>query len=583
MEIALIGVIGVVTIVAVAAFAKQLGVAAPLVLVVVGVATSYIPGLPSPITVPSWVILAVVLPPLLYSSAVQVQLTDFRRNLGTISMLSVFLVIASAFVVGFVLHAILPGLDLGAAIALGAVVSPTDAVAATSVAKRLGLPTRLVAVLEGESLVNDASALVLLKAAIGATAASLSLWTIAGDFVYSVVVAIAVGLVVGFVNVLVRARLKDSVLETAISFAIPFIAYIPAEFFGASGVLAVVIAGLYTGHNAAKSFSAQARLSEQINWRTIQFLLENGVFLLMGIQLKTIIGEASSGGGSGFGAWGAVAIGILLCLLLLAVRAIFIVPIVWRIRASQKRAPVVGERLSDGLDRLRTHREEQPAADERTERRRNSFMKYLERREADVSDLQDSPIDWRGGVVLTWAGMRGVVTLAAAQSFPPQTPYRPGLILIAFTVAIVTLLVKGGTLPWLIRRLGVTGSDAAADRRELAGLLEDMSKAGVAALDEPDDVASGQTFDPKVVERVRQDTMLLVEAAWERAEREGSDASVYGPHEQYQALKEQVLAAERAALLDARSRGNYSSRVLLRAQIMLDFEESRLSQRNSEM
>ncbi len=581
MEIALIAVIGVVTVVAVAAFSKQLGVAAPLVLVVVGIATSFLPGLPSSILVPSWVILSLVLPPLLYSSAVQVQLTDFRRNLGTISMLSVFLVIASAFIVGFLLHALLPALDLGSAIALGAVVSPTDAVAATSVAKRLGLPTRLVAVLEGESLVNDASALVLLKAAIGAAGAGLSIWAIGGDFLYSVVVAVGIGLIVGVVNVWVRAKLKDSVLETAISFIVPFVAYIPTESLGASGVLAVVIAGIYTGHRAARSFTAQARLSEQINWRTIQFLLENGVFLLMGIQLNSIMNKAQGGV---LGVWGAFGIGLLLCVVLLVIRALFVFPIVWQLKANQRRAPEVGERLSDGLERVRTEREKQPPQDERTERRWNRFTRYLERREADVTDLQDSPIGWRGGVVLTWAGMRGVVTLAAAQTLPDNTPYRAPLVLIAFTVAIVTLLVQGGTLPLLIRRLGITGSDAAADRRELAGLLEEMSKAGLAAIDHPDDeVTDGRSYDPDVVERVRQDTMLRVEAQWERAEREESETPVFGPHQQYQALKEQVLEAERTALLDARSRGSYSSRVLLHAQVMLDFEESRISHRDNEV
>ncbi|HEY2556087.1 MAG TPA: cation:proton antiporter, partial [Diaminobutyricibacter sp.] len=465
-------------------------------------------------------------------------------------------------------------------IALGAVVSPTDAVAATAVAKRLGLPARLVAVLEGESLVNDASALVLLKAALGATGASLSLWAVGGAFLYSVVVAVVVGLLVGVVNVWVRAKLKDSVLETAISFVVPFVAFIPAESLGASGVLAVVMAGIYTGHRAARSFTAQARLSEQINWRTIQFLLENGVFLLMGIQLNPIIAHARD---STLGVWGAFGIGLLLCLVLLVVRALFIIPIIWRLKASQKRAPEVEERISDGLERVRTERKKRPPQDERAERRWNRFTRYLERREADVTDMQVSPIGWRGGAVLTWAGMRGVVTLAAAQSLP-QSPYRSPLILIAFTVALVTLLVQGGTLPWLIRRLDITGSDAAADRRELAGLLEEMSKAGLAAIDHPDDeVTVGRTYDAEVVERVREDTMLRVEAQWERAEQEGSENPAFGPHQQYQALREQVLEAERSALLDARSRGSYSSRVLLHAQMMLDFEESRLSQRDDQV
>ena len=174
-------------------------------------------------------------------------------------------------------------------------ISPTDAVAATALGKKLGLPPRLVTILEGESLVNDATALVLLRSAIAATAATVSFWAVVGDFAYAVLLAIAIGLVVGFVTVLVRSKLRDSMLDTAISFAVPFIAYLPAEYFHASGVLAVVVAGLYSGHSSAKRFSAQARISERLNWRTVQFVLENGVFLLMGLQVSLLVTEVRGG------------------------------------------------------------------------------------------------------------------------------------------------------------------------------------------------------------------------------------------------------------------------------------------------
>ncbi len=578
MEFALIGVIGVIVLVTVSKFSKQLGVAAPLVLVLVGVASSYIPGLPTPIEVPPWVILSAVLPPLLYAAAIQVPLMDFRRNLGTISALSVGLVIVTAVIVGVVLHALLPGLSLAEGIALGAVVSPTDAVAATAVAKRLGLPARLVTVLEGESLVNDASSLVLLKSALAATAAVVSIGSVAWNFAFSVVVAIVIGLVVGIVTVYFRSRLNDSVLETAMSFAVPFIAYIPTEELGASGILAVVVAGLYTGHNAARKFSAQARIAERLNWRTVQFVLENGVFLLMGVQLNTIIGSVQSDKESITVAT-AVGIGLLLCVLLLLIRAAFMTPIVIWLRATQRRAAELEDRVSAGLDRVRNR--DEPTT-ERGHRRWRRLTRYLERRSADITELQESPIGWRGGAVLTWAGMRGVVTLAAAQSLPADgsIPYRAELILIAFTVALVTLLAQGGTLPLMIRLLRVSGTDAAADRRELAGLLEELSEAGIAALENPEiPLADGQKLDDQVVDRVRQDTLLRVEAEWERVEREEQEEETVGPHQQYRALRAAVLDAERAALLEARSRGNYSSRILSRAQTMLDFDESRMAQR----
>jgi monovalent cation/hydrogen antiporter len=573
MEIALVGVLGIVTIVAVAVFSKQLGVAAPLVLVVVGVGVSFLPGLPSPIEIPSWVILTAVLPPLLYSNAIQVPLVDFRRNIGTISVLSVWLVIATAVVVGFVLYAIVPDLNLGAAIALGAIVSPTDAVAATAVAKKLGLPTKLVAVLEGESLLNDASALVILKSAIAATGVAVSLWAVAGDFVFSVVVAIAIGLLVGFVTVFARARLNDSVLETASSFAIPFIAYIPTESLGASGVLAVVVAGLYSGHNGARHFTAQARISERLNWRTVQFILENGVFLLMGLQLKTIVGQVPEGE---LGVGGAVLLGLLLCVLLLVIRVLFVIPIIIGLRRSQKRSVGRESQLSDGLDRLRNRPDPDGA---RQARQRNRVTKYLQRKEADITDLQGSRIDWRSGVVVSWAGMRGVVTLAAAQSLPLNTPFRPQLILIAFTVGIVTLLGQGGTLPWVIRLTGIQGTDATADRRELAELFDEVGQAALAVIDNPDaELPDGKKPDPAVVERVRQETQNQIDGARERVDHQSGEAVELGPQQQYLILRTEVLAAQRAALLEARSRGSHSSRILGRAEAMLDIEESRLAQ-----
>jgi monovalent cation/hydrogen antiporter len=173
--------------------------------------------------------------------------------------------------------------------------------------------------------------------------------------------------------------------------------------------------------------------------------------------------------------------------------------------------------------------------------------------------------------VLGWAGMRGVVTLAAAQSLPEETPYRPQLILIAFTVAVTTLLVQGGTLPWLIRRTGIRGTDAAADGRTFATLLDELGAAGVAVLDEPRE----QPVDDDVVQRVRSDTLLSAQAAWERAESDGEAPS---PQSQYRMLRREVLDAQRDALLEARSAGTYPSRILSRAQAMLDLEETRLEQ-----
>ncbi|MCJ1694628.1 sodium:proton antiporter [Rathayibacter caricis] len=574
MDYALLGVAGIITVVTVARFSSRLGIAAPLILVVVGIGASYLPGVPE-IEVEPELILAGVLPPLLYSAAIQVPLTDFRRNLRSIFGLSVLLVFATAIAVGVFLYILLPDLSLPAAIALGAVVSPTDAVAATSIGKKLGLPPRLVTVLEGESLVNDASALVLLRAATAATAvvgASVSADAIdVGEvgvlFVYSVVMAVALGLVMGVITVFVRSKLRDPVLDTAVSFAVPFLAYIPAEELGASGVLAVVVTGIYTGHNSARFLSPQSRISERVNWRTAQFLLENGVFLLMGAEIRVIIGEVEPGE---LGIVEAVLLGLATVVLLIVLRTLFVWPLLVWLRNSGRRAERINRRLAVGVMRLRNS----ATSDDRFRRRQQRAERLYQRRETDLAATTSEAFGWRGGVILSWSGMRGVVTLAAAQSLPGETPYREQLILIAFTVAVVTLLLQGATLPALIRLTGIQGSDRDADRRELATLLDEVAATGIQALPEAVAELPEGAVGPRVLERVRRDTLTRSQVAWEQVDRQ-EDAPL-GPHAQYLILRRAVLLAEREALLEARGRGLYSSRILRRAQLMLDAEETRL-------
>jgi CPA1 family monovalent cation:H+ antiporter len=574
MDYAFVAVLGIVVVVVTAAFSKRLGVAAPLLLVVVGIGYSFIPGVPQ-ISVAPEIILTGVLPPLLYAAALTVPVVDFRRNFASISALSVLLVVVSAFATGFVLFVLLKDLDLGAAIALGAVISPTDVVAATSIAKRLGLPPRLVSILEGEGLVNDATALVLLRTAIAATALTASGafngWIVVGDFAYAVVVAAAIGLVVGVVSVFIRRKLNDPVLDTAISFAVPFIAYLPAEELRASGVIAVVAAGLYSGHRSAH-FTPQSRISERFNWRTLQFVLENGVFLLMGAQLAGIVGDVHV---DKLSADKAVYLGLLVTAILIVLRFAFVWPLLLAARRSERRAIAQYPRMKE-FDRLRRSRRG-PA---RSEERRQRFDRAVERRTNDIAAVRGEGLDARGTIIIGWAGMRGVVTLAAAQSLPKDTPYYEQLVLIAFTVAIATLLLQGATLPLVLRLTRIRGADRAADRRELAELLDDMAAAGIQTLENPDfALPGGQKVDWSVLERVRQDTLIASQAAWERAEHADADDGILeSPHQQYRDLRREVLQAERAVLLEARSRGTYPSRILTRAQTLLDLEEARLEQ-----
>lgn len=573
MEWALFGVVAIVSIVAAGAFANKLGVAAPILLILLGVGFSFIPGAPT--FVPPEIILAGILPPILYASAVNVPVIDFKRNFSSIFGLSVGLVLVSAFATGWLLFVLFPKLTFAEGVAIGAVISPTDAVAATAIGKRLGLPPRLVTILEGEGLVNDATALVLLRTAIAATASSISFWGSLGEFVFAVLVAIVIGMLVGAITVWVRSKLRDSILVTAISFVVPFLAYIPAEAAHASGVIAVVVAGLYSGHAAAGNFTPQARISERLNWRTVQFVLENGVFLVMGLEISKLAENVLNRPEQHEpGILGSVLLGLLCTAALMLLRFVFVPPLLILVRAGWNAAERQQSRFRQRLDSFVAMATMSPRAQHRISQAERNYAQ----RENDIEQLKAEEFGWRGAIVLSWSGMRGVVTLAAAQSLPESFHYRAQLVLIAFTVAVITLLLQGGTLPLIIRLTRIQGADHAADRRSLAQLLEEMSNAGLAALDSPAlQLPDGSEISPEVLEHARTETQLVTDAAWERANLGPGDAELNAsPRRQYRELVREALAAEREALLEARSTGAYPSRILNRAQAMLDFEETRL-------
>jgi NhaP-type Na+/H+ or K+/H+ antiporter len=556
----------VVAIVAVAAVSDLIAVAAPLSLVAVGIALSFLPGLPKIEVDPEW-ILAGALPPLLYATAVRMPAHDFRRDFKAIAGLAVLLVVLTTVCSGLLFNTLLPGLGLASALALGAIISPTDAVAATSVGKRLGLPSRLMTILEGEGLVNDASSLVLLSSAVAATTVTVHLWKVGLDFVYAVVVAVAIGLVVGYLNVRVRSLLKDPVLGTAVSFVVPFLAWAPATELGASGVLAAVVAGLVTGHQGPGVLAARDRLAETVNWETVGFLLESGIFLLMGLELKTLLDQDAA---AGLSAAQAVWIGLAAAAVAVVLRMMFVAPLVGVLRRDAARA--VSARPE--LEKMQSRVADPELLGRFSARRVEHIGQRITRLLADVDFLVAEGFGWRGGVVLAWSGMRGVVTVAAAQSLPDDTPYRPQLVLIAFVVAATTLLVQGLTLPRVIRALKISGDDATADRAEYRELITDLTETARAVLDDPDlCLPDGSPYPAAVLDRARQDA--LVPPAVPDAEGDADDSN---PREQYRQLMLQLLAAERAQLLAARSAGTYTSRTLTRAQRAMDLLEATLQQ-----
>ena len=510
-----------------AGVARRLGLSPPLVLVVVGVLASFTPGVPDYELTPDLVLLG-LLPPLLYAAALRTSLFDIKANAQSISVLAVGAVIVTVFAVGAVAWALLPGLPFWYACALGAVVAPPDAVAATAIARRIAMPRRIVSILEGESLVNDATALVALRTSLAAaTAAGITVWAVVEDFALAAGGGVAIGLGMAALLGLARKRINDPVLDTALSLTAPFLAYLPAEAVHASGVLAVVVTGLLLGHKSPVLQSATSRMSEQTNWRTVQFLLENAVFLLIGLQVADVVENARDDRFTIAELVGICA-AVLLATVLTRILWVFVVTAVYRF----------------GPQRLR----------------RQAW-------------------EWGHAALVSWAGMRGVVTLAAAFVLPSETPHREVLILAAITVVGGTLLLQGTTLPLLVRALQLYGPDRAEDALEEAALLSRATRAGLNRLEQlrsPDD-------DPDVIARLEERARSRADAAWERL---GAVSDTETPSETYRRLRFEMLAAEREVILHARNTGKVDDEILRDVLNVLDAEESlldRLHEKGSEV
>lgn len=516
MEIAFFLVLLAVTVLAVTALAERFGFAAPLLLIAVGIGASYVPEIPQ-VHLHHDVVLLGLLPPLLYAAAVQTSLVDFNANRRPILLLSIGLVAFTTAGVAVVVHALLPGVDWWVAFAIGAVVGPPDAVAATAIARRIGLPRRIATILEGESLLNDATALVALRTAIAAGAGGVSLLEVGADFALAAGGGVAFGLVAFIVVAWLRKRITDPLLDTAISLVTPFAAYIAAEKVHASGVLAVVFAGLLLGHKAPILQTAQSRIAERMNWQTIAFLLENAVFLLIGLQARWIlqdVGESEVGGDR-------IA---LVCAAALA--AVIVLRFLWVFPARY----------------------------------------LLVRPGRDPDTGQRPPASYT--FIVGWAGMRGVVTLAAAFLIPENTPHREILLLIAFTVVAGTLFIQGMTLPWLARRLRVPPPDPNEDALARATLLQQASKAGLKELEKL------EYDDPHgVTDLIRQRVDQRNFAAWERL---ATTSDGEPPSELYARARLAMIEAERGRVLEVRSSGQVPADVVADVLAMLDVEESML-------
>jgi len=497
----------------------------PILLVLGGLALGFAPGLPE-IDLPPDLVLVGVLPPLLYGAAFFTSLRDLRANVRPVGLLAVGLVLLTIVVVAVVAHTIVPGLPWAAAFVLGAVVSPTDPIAATAIMHRLGAPRRIVNIVEGESLVNDGTALVAYRfAVVAAVSGTFSLWEAGISFAVNVAGGVAVGLGVGWLVRQVRRRLDFPAAEVTISLLTGYFAYIPAELIGVSAVIAAVTAGVYLGWYTPELTTAEVRLMGESAWEIVTFMLNALLFTLIGLQLPGILDELGAYSTSDLLWWGAA-----VWLTVLLARALWIYPAAWLPRKL--------------FPRIRA-RDPMP------------------------------PARWL--VLISWAGMRGGVSLAAALAIPLTTdagapfPGRNLILFLTFAVIFGTLVVQGLTLPAVIRllRLQDEGEEAG---RELAQARIGAAEAALARLEE---LTGEDWVREDTAERVRGGYIFRQSrfSAWLDGD---DDGSIESRSLDFQRLRRELLAAERAAVHELRRAGAISDEVARRVERDLDLEDARL-------
>ena len=504
-----------VVVAALATAARRLGVPPPILMLLGGIALGFVPGLPAIELAPDIVFL-VFLPPLLYVAAVFAPLRDYKTNARAIGLLAIGLVLVTAAAVAAVARVLIPTLGWAQAFALGAIVAPPDAVAATSILQRIGVPQRILAILEGESLLNDATALVAYRLALAAAASGAFS---AGDAVLSFLIVaaggLAIGIVVGAAAAAIRLRLRDTPVSITVSLLTPFAAYLGAERVGVSGVLATVTAGLFIGRRLSV-LSSEDRIAGSAVWQTINFLLNGILFTLIGMQLPSIIrglGDHLLGDALGVGA--AIAIVVI------AVRFVWVFP-----------------------------------------------AAYLPRWLGGAFGPKDPPLPPRMVTIVAWAGLRGGVSLAAALALPLQFPQRDLLIFITFCVIAATLVGQGLSLPGLARLLGVVATqgvehEEAHARAALAGV----------ALERMPEMRTRWPGHIELIDRLQAEYEHQAQHAEEHRDGELGEAD----REQFEhrQMKQELIDAERQAAREMHGRGAISDEVLRRLERDLDLAELR--------
>jgi CPA1 family monovalent cation:H+ antiporter len=504
-----------------AGLARALGVHYAIVLVLGGLVLGFVPGVPDPRLEPG-LVLFVFLPPLIYAAAYGSSPQDLWKQARAISTLAIGLVLATVCGVAAIAH-LVAGIGWAPAMVLGAILAPTDPIAATSVLRRLGAPERMSRILEGEALVNDGTGLTIYTLAVGAVLTGhFSLASGVLQFVVSSAGGVAIGLAAGWVSSAVRRRIDEPAIEISISLLTAYVAYLPAERLGVSGILAVVAAGLFTSHQAESLLSASSRLQLRSFWDVLSFLLESVLFLLIGLQLKGIVGDLSGGPGKPLAYAAAVLAGLVL------------IRIAWLFAAS-------------ALLRLASlRRPGQPTAASRAEL-----------------------------LVMGWSGMRGGLSLAAALALPLSAAghlfaNRDTLIFVSYVVIAATIVIPGLTITVLVRRLGLAEDEAVVRAESDARVA-----LAQAALKHIDEVAERHQLHERIADQLRMNYTLRIQRLNPEANGSGGRAASARAR-QARSLQRELIGIERKRLAQLRRQGLISLQSQRRIERDLDLEESRL-------
>lgn len=517
-------------ILAVVIIAKRINIPYPIGLVIGGLGLGVIPGLPEVALDPDLIFL-IVLPPILYVAAYFTSIREFKDNLYSISLLACGLVIITTFVVGVAVHYLVNDIPWAAAFLLGAIVSPPDAIAATAITQRLGVKRRLATIIEGESLVNDSTALVIYRMALVALfTGSFSITDGAIYFISVTLGGILFGLIVGWISGKVLERISDPTLCIAASIVMPYLAYLPADRLELSGVLAAVTSGLYMGWYLPKVLSPTIRLEAAAFWRVIIFVLNGLVFILIGLQLPKILAGLTD-----------YPISVLLLSGIAVSMVVILVRILW----------VYLEAL---------------------------FSRWVISRFFITQKRKSIAFNWRNNALIGWCGMRGVVSLAAALAIPlyvaPNVPFphRDLIIFLTFCVIFVTLVLQGLSLPIIIKWLGLGNQqyeiiEEANARKQVAEI----------ALKKLREFEKSDGVTEKFIERIREEYEDRLKHAARLANQDTSSEDELH-NRAFVKLQKEVLSTERKALLQMHYRGAVSNEVMRRILHDIDIEASRLKE-----